>query len=164
MRKVGHEMREGDWTDDMLARVKKLLDDGQSCGTIARAINAEFKVRKSRNAVIGVIARRGLREGSAPVVVRQRVVRRVRAKPVRLPKEVAPPPPVDEPEPIGPSSAFAPSGTCQLIHGHPAIGPWRCCGHPVKPGSLYCPHHHARSYVPQPKRGVPADYYRSRFG
>ncbi|SLN77272.1 hypothetical protein [Oceanibacterium hippocampi] len=41
----------------------------------------------------------------------------------------------------------APAATCQFIAGDPRHDPTRC-GAPVKPGSSWCPDHHARCHRP----------------
>lgn len=51
-------------------------------------------------------------------------------------EEPAPPAP-DPKEPVG----------CRFIHGNVPGLRWRYCQKPQRPGSMYCPEHHARCIV-----------------
>ena len=46
---------------------------------------------------------------------------------------------------------FPPLGTCRWIEGGVREGRAFMCADPVRQGSSYCPHHHARVLVPAPK-------------
>lgn len=56
----------------------------------------------------------------------------------------------DRPSFIGCESG-PPAKTCQYIAGNPREDPTKC-GARSKPGSSYCPDHHARCYRPADKR------------
>lgn len=69
----------------------------------------------------------------------------------RSPRKPRPYPVGPEPEAIGPVCDFGPG--CKWIHGEPASGAWRECGHPKTGEGPYCTYHDYRAHNPPP----PAD-------
>jgi hypothetical protein len=133
-------------TDEQKAKVSLMLADGELS---AAQIGAHFGV--SRQTILGLAYRERERQKKAnpnaiQVNKKERDQRRAqtlkfkshefqpKSKPIALPKIKA-----DEPEVLGPTNDFPPSGTCQYTRDHPNEGkPWRMCGHP---GAPYCDWH-----------------------
>ena len=136
------------WTAEALATTTRLWGEGFSATEIAKAVNAQCGIAKTRNAVIGVIYRARL-----PKRAKTNAARPPRAKPrahqkPRLwrakPKASQPMPPAPEP---------LPSLRVRLVdladdQCHAVTDPTRheqlYCGHPVMLGSCYCEPHFRR--------------------
>ena len=103
----------------------------------------------TKNAVIGKVHRmkmtitRKLPPG--PVVARVRV-RWPPAKQRPLPHAVAPPAPIEPAAFLARLIEDIGAGECRYPHGD--YPPFLYCAQPTKPGSPYCPFHHARCFYP----------------
>ncbi len=159
-----------EWTDERIATLKKLYDDGYSASRIADRLGFT-----SRNAVIGKIHRLGLPKrginsntGAAYRVKCGRKPKRkltpVEAKPVKVRVRAALPvePLPKEDIPRGPLVMFADleNHHCRAPYGDPKLPGFGFCGCQVVPGMSYCVDHARRFYAaPQPRRpytpGVP---------
>ena len=126
------------WTKERFEFAKRMALEGHFCSAIARALGGV-----TRNAVIGKLHRAG-------VFTRPNRMRaphsRVSPRSVKADREyIPPPPPLEEPSPIGPVGATTFQG-CQHIHGEPGVGQY--CGHP---GTPWCAFQKARYLIPQPR-------------
>ncbi len=112
------------WTDDQIAYLTKLWNDGLPGAEIGRLIGL------TKNAVIGKANRLKLSARPSPVKCA-----------VHPRKKRGPDHPI-----------AAPSGpACQWPDGHPGAPSFHFCGDPVVSGKPYCPEHCARAYVkPKP--------------
>lgn len=158
------------WTPKLKAEVVKHWNDGKSATDIRRWLMKHRGVECSRNAVIGVVFRSGQsnrpKAEPAPKVRRvppskpalkivkdePRVSQPAAPKPApakapkpRFPERKIPPRPVSS-EPIFPAIFALPDPTCRWIIGDALEG--RTCEAERRPGSPYCPRHHAKAYVP----------------
>lgn len=132
------------WTDENVARLRRLVGEHLSGGQIA----AIFHV--SRNTVMGKVARLGLKFTARPG---GRKVGHGLSHARKTPYVYKPRPgkPTDadverlaiEPEPVGPVGDFPAAGACRWIHGDPKRE-WRCCG---APGQPWCEHHATRLHI-----------------
>lgn len=152
------------WTAARVEYLRRRHSEGASAGVIARELGL------SRNAVIGKIARLGLRgfgQGRNPSGDTLR-----KPKTPRPPKPVAPKakPPAPKPAPVAPAAPDVatieltdlPAGEMpatavrfldtEARHCRWPVGNWagpvetrHCCGHEKLPDSSYCSFHHARS-------------------
>lgn len=126
----------------MQSQLEREVESGATSGQIASRLTAMFRVRVSRNAVIGRASRTGLQ-----LYGRRDPVARSKAKPKPPPPSIPQPrrvrmKPPDEPKPRGKRNTF--SEGCQWIHGDPLKRGWRCCAHPTHERSPWCAHHVAR--------------------
>ena len=133
------------WPAAREALLKELLDRRDlSASGIANRLGV------TKNAVIGKVHRmkmtitRKLPPG--PVVARVRV-RWPAAKHRPLPHAVAPAmgPPIELP-PLG--RRIEELGACECRYPYGDFPPFLFCAHPTKPGSVFCPWHHRRCYIP----------------
>jgi hypothetical protein len=140
------------WTPAERQRVLEL--DARGWGPAAIAM----MTGKTRNAVIGLLWREGRRGAHrSPLSAAERRARSpVRSRGRRPPAACEPPPrpaaPAPAPAPRVPLPLPSPHRTCQFIAADPRSDPTKC-GRPTRPGSSYCGEHHARCWVPLPKRG-----------
>jgi len=127
---------------------------------IANELSDQFKIRVSRNAVIGKLRRMGLTI-EQPVKPGKKKKKKAAPKPVqpKLPKPPvirAPTPPTLPPERpvvgLGVSVEELRRSSCRYPSG--AAPPYSFCGLTVEPGCSYCPFHHrlTRHSPPPPRR------------
>ena len=143
------------YSDEQKDLIRLGWADGSSAATIADLFYKAFKVRVSRNAIIGVANRMGLSphnastSASANATAKRLATMAARGtytgrKPQTPATDV--PVPSEEPSPLGlPGES---TDGCQWRHGDDPKT-WRCCGHPRKPGRPYCEHHYSRAYTTQ---------------
>jgi len=137
------------WTDRELETLRAMWLDGKSGGEIAKALG------KTRSAVLGKLLRIGLmgrgRVGKPPCHLKPnkprkpRVVRAAASEAKRQPRVVEPP------------AVLMPSLNltifdltridCRAITSPDRAAVTLYCGHTVRPGSAYCPAHHARFHT-----------------
>lgn len=166
------------WDDRTIARLVKLVADGNSAGTIGKELGI------SRNSVIGKAHRLGLSFGkgipsmpeidetaaerkerrkavgkpSAPAPVREAPQPTQRTYPLAsypAPVEAAPEPPVDFHAPV-PTGGYdlldLRAGQCRYAITPDKAQVHRFCGEAVEPGKSYCPKHYALCCIaPAPK-------------
>lgn len=145
----------------MLDRVKALAPT-HSRGEIAREINLEFGTELSRNAVIGIMGRRGIagrtvsRPEAAERAQRNRPppppkYRRAMRQPPAAAPEPAPPPPPTRAETV-PSMACSlmelSDKRCRFPIGEPGADGFHFCGAPPVDGAPYCRPHCQIAYNP----------------
>lgn len=145
-------IRGPDWSAEEIATLRKLWGGKISASGIAALLG------RNKNAVIGKAHRLNLpprRVSPAPRGTIRRQIARVVKKAAR--KESLPKPPTDPrkvrkvetplPEPVSlrVSLMDLTDSQCRFIADEPNNATF--CGHRVKEGSSYCPHHHARVWV-----------------
>lgn len=151
---------------------EKLAADGMSASRIALKVNAQFGTFHTRNAVIGVIARRGnVRLGSNGGQSKKHVENRLRNAAVRKKKPAfgfasptsstvvkAPAPlPVEEPPPSKRYTLFdRPANGCKWFYGDPLDHPDGYCPGVSVPGLPYCEYHVRAAYQVRPAKRVTA--------
>ena len=141
---------------DLDAALRRLWDEGYSCGQIALRINAECGTAFSRNAIIGVANRKGLPKRVRPD--EPRLPRKRKPRPPRpmlvtvMPKIFVapplPPPPVDDAAiPIAQRKTLMElwDGCCHWPVGEPGTEAFFYCGGPAVAGRPYCAAHCARA-------------------
>ena len=134
------------WTEERNSRLRVLHSEGLSASQIARALNAEFGMDKTRNAIIGKLHRFGLK-GHRQYVRPARPSRpRVYAAPPVLSDEAQR---IKAMDPLGPRFRDA-SGVCMFIRDEPHRDAL-VCGRPVKADCL-CADHRRLCWRPGPKR------------
>jgi GcrA cell cycle regulator len=155
------------WTNERIETARRMyLDEGCSASQIARAIGGV-----TRNAVIGLLHRRGFRRTNdglkaslSSASINLRPVRMFRAKPkVALAlKPVAPPPPS---APTGPGKSLLDLGhhECRWPlgdHAEPGTIETLFCSSPVEwkngEARLFCPYHCTLGFSGQPLRPIRA--------
>ena len=110
------------WTDDRIAKLKKLWSDGLTTGEIGKRLGV------SKNAVVGKAHRLELKSRPSPI----------RRAGVKLePKE----------ETRVYTLADLNSQTCRWPHGDPKEDNFHFCGNPILHGKPYCLDHCAAAYV-----------------
>lgn len=147
-RKGGPALGWSGWSDDAIKRCTELYKAGLSGSMIAERINREFGMRKTRNAVIGVLNRRGLRidgdkdargngvranKKHKPYDASKRGVSGREARPPLLRLASEPLPAVEQvPEKLY-TLEDRPAGGCTWVYGDPPFT--RCyCGRPAVEG------------------------------
>ncbi|MDG2319548.1 MAG: GcrA family cell cycle regulator [Rhodospirillaceae bacterium] len=110
------------WTDDRIAKLKKLWSEGLTTGEIGKRLGV------SKNAVVGKAHRLALKSRPSPI-------RRAGVKPE--PKE----------ETRVYTLADLNSQTCRWPHGDPKEDNFHFCGNPILHGKPYCLDHCAAAYV-----------------
>lgn len=139
-------------TEPIVERISALVKDGMSATDIAWTLAREFNVQPTRNAVIGVIHRKGLRRGAAAVPQRhsksksseptalQRFARR--AAPTSTPKD-------DLRIPLGQRCGILglTLSTCRWPEGDPQRDDFYYCGALVLSGEVYCVSHCRRAWA-----------------
>jgi GcrA cell cycle regulator len=145
------------WTDERVAELKRLWEQGLSASQIAAALGGI-----TRNAVIGKAHRLGLAARPSPIkgpgqprvpgVPRVRVAR-VRPKSAMRPDRLARPPQRElPPRPAMPAEpprprVFNPNGpACQWPIGEPGHDGFHFCEAPAVQGKPYCEYHCAAAY------------------
>ena len=132
------------WPSALEERLKELLErrDLSASGIASR-------LGVTKNAVIGKVHRMKLtitnRKPAPPATARVRV-RWPAAKQRPLPHVVAPVASPIELAPLGLRIEQLESGVCRYPYGE--FPPFLYCGQTTKPGSPYCPWHHARCFYP----------------
>jgi GcrA cell cycle regulator len=155
------------WTDDRIATLRKLWNEGHSASIIAGNLG-EF----SRNAVIGKARRLGLASRRDIPVLRRNARKpslftaRSRSPKAHMPpflprrrraqegqqakpalKIETPAHPIAEPSPASNVTIMAlNSGACRWPLGDPKTSSFRYCGGPSKPGCSYCTYHAEIAY------------------
>lgn len=137
------------WSTEELVTLKRLVDEGQSMGAIAKVVG------RSRNAVIGRIHRSGFHLGK-PVLVRvKREPKPVKLKTIRLrPKTDGrkEPPRIirnaPEPNALNLELVDIPENGCHWPVNNG--GPYLFCGQMKTGKGPYCDHHTARAIAPTP--------------
>ena len=115
----------GGWNDEKIGRLKKLWSEGLTTGEIGKRLGV------SKNAVVGKAHRLGLQtRKQEPRTSPQRFIRRGLA------------PKVDLPDPLKPRTE---DPVCTFLSGKEK--PWVRCTAPARPGSSYCPEHHAVVWI-----------------
>ena len=145
------------WTDDAIARLRALWDEGHATAEIGRRMGI------SKNAVVGKAHRLKLSARPSPItrdLSRPSFPRQLRAarptvpplpsaptRPAAMPAAApaAPPPPL--PRRHGPSGQ-----PCCWPLGEPGRPGFRFCGEGTAPGRPYCPGHASLAYLPRPTR------------
>jgi len=138
------------WTDAAIAKARAMWTEGKSATEIGRELGV------SRSAVLGKLHRLGLtgftiRKRKSPhrsyggVVLARTMAARTK-KPATVVAEKAPPslpatPPIDA-APLRLTLLQLQRHQCHAVTDLTAQALY--CGHPVRPGSAYCPAHHAR--------------------
>lgn len=166
------------WTDERIALLHKLWQDGLSCSVIANVMGGV-----TRNAVIGKLHRSGL-QGRGAVKDKKTIATKAKGRPAPAPRSprvklrsdgIVAPYFAPTPLPIEPPAALDPATNCTLIDlaagqckwplGDPRDEAFRFCGAPqtqrLRPTggtteicpSPYCQVHHALAYsgIPKPK-------------
>jgi len=111
------------WTDDRIAKLKKLWAEGLTTGEIGKRLGV------SKNAVVGKAHRLGLKS---------------RPSPIRRPtKKAAPKKEVSKVFTL----ADLTNQTCRWPHGDPKEDDFHFCGKPVVQGKPYCSDHCEYAYV-----------------
>lgn len=156
------------WTDEKVAQLKALWNDGLSCSEIAKRIGAA-----SRNAVIGKRLRLGLpeRTPSKP----QAGAKLVRSATSKAPPKfrtsatrvyvMQPPKALPSRAPEGPGLATIHTLTpksCRWPIGDPGADDFTFCGQPRVEGLSYCNACAERAYVRKPNLDARADERRRR--
>lgn len=150
------------WTTERLDVLRQMWDAGLSCSLIAERIGV------TKNAVIGKAHRLGLAahaDRGNPSGTNQHArahrkptERRKRSQAPRVPAKVVST--AHNPF-IGPGVTIQHLDRyhCRHIAGDPT---WDAvyCGAPVKPGVVYCDHHHAQCWVPFVRNGATKPSYR----
>jgi len=146
-----------DWTDNTIARLRALWDEGHATAEIGRRMGI------TKNAVVGKAHRLELPARQSPIIrgmSRTSSTRQLRAerptvpplpsaltRPAAMPAAIpaAPPPPV--PRRHGPSGQ-----PCCWPLGEPGRPGFRFCDEGTAPGRPYCPEHASLAYLPRPTR------------
>ena len=114
-----------DWTDEDVASLTKLWADGIPAASIANTL------KTTKNSVVGKAHRLGLQSRKQePRTGPQRFIRRGLAPKVDLPDLLKP----RTEDPV-----------CTFLSGKEK--PWARCTAPARPGSSYCPEHHAVVWI-----------------
>ena len=114
-----------DWTDEDVASLTKLWADGIPAASIANTL------KTTKNSVVNKAHRLGLQSRKQePRTSPQRFIRRGLA------------PKVDLPDPLKPRTE---DPVCTFLSGKEK--PWVRCTAPARPGSSYCPEHHAVVWI-----------------
>ena len=126
------------WSSQEDAKIVELLNRGNSFGVICKVLH------RTRNAVIG----RSHRLGLANFVPEPKLID-IEAKDPGVVEIIVPPP-----EPIceGVNIIDIKDGQCRFSTGRNGSDELVFCAEPVKPGSVYCPDHHGKSYYVRSKR------------
>jgi GcrA cell cycle regulator len=149
-------MTQSTWSDDRIAELKHLWQEGLSASQVADTLGSV-----SRNAVIGKIHRLGLAGRGAGSSIPRRPRSPRAPRPERLnrpPSAVA----VIEMDPLPlADGSFATMRSidtqmCRWPIGDPTTATFHFCGRPHKEGSPYCEAHALRAHQPQKARGAAA--------
>lgn len=142
------------WSEPRVERLRRLIAERQSSGSIARTLSKEFGQGVSRCAIIGKAHRLKLQLNGKTTKPKDG------AKPVRKPRQrkpriVLPPPPPPPPEPVEPSSLRCSlleltSTSCRWPIGDPQRKDFCFCGAPA-PERPYCAEHTKRAFSVNPR-------------
>ena len=130
------------WTDDDIAKLKKLWAEGHSTAEIGRLIG------KSKNAVVGKAHRLSLAARPSPIkksAVTPKAVETPRLEPTEMPKP--------SPAQVLTLKTKASGPLCQWPYGHPDDPDFKFCLRPVLPGKPYCAEHCQIAYIPANRKG-----------
>ena len=134
-------MTDNSWTDERLAQLRKLWDDGLSISQIGDALGV------SRNAIAGKVHRMGLPKRPSPI---SKTVSEVK----KPPKPKAPAEPVNLPLRLelrklqwSRSKCCWPTSSKQNPKGDPKMSGFKFCGDRVVPGKPYCLLHCEEAYT-----------------
>lgn len=159
--------------DEARERLAKLWLEGYSASAVSRMLYDEFGEYRTRNAVIGIVHRLGLRDGVARRTTRYRIcddgLEQVEPRPPKPPRQkrlprpaVAAPEPTPTPDPAPPPviAEGVPLMALQIHHcrevlGHGEDGLAVFCGAPMVRGS-YCAWHGRINYQPLQSRKAAA--------
>lgn len=111
-------------------------------GYPASAIAAEMAL--SRNAVISKVHRLGLKRNGGPVRTKASYRRQARTSGRGASERSIP----GAPPPKMLSLMQLEADSCRYAYGDPRKAGFGFCGHPVRPGSSFCPPHHAACTLP----------------
>ena len=123
-----------DWTDERVAELSKLWQEGYSARQIAESLGEGI----TRNAVIGKANRLGLSKPSKSSVTRQQRQKERAEKVLQLQ------PPIDE----GATIFSLTASTCRWPIGDPGDLDFHFCGANSNVGQPYCDYHAAMAYQP----------------
>lgn len=112
------------WTDDRIAKLKKLWSEGLTTGEIGKRLGV------SKNAVVGKAHRLGLKSRPSPI---RRAAKKAEPKKEEVKKVF--------------TLADLTSQTCRWPDGDPKHDNFHFCGQPVFHGKPYCLEHCAAAYV-----------------
>ncbi len=138
------------WTDEDVANLKRLWNEGHSTAEIGRMIH------KSKNAVVGKAHRLNLSPRPSPIKKKSSTT----AKPAPALKS-DPAPPVRQrtsnrkplPTPDVATKKMASGPLCQWPYGHPDDPNFKFCLRSVAPGKPYCAEHCQIAYIPASRKG-----------
>ncbi|MGU3495909.1 GcrA family cell cycle regulator [Xanthobacteraceae bacterium A53D] len=158
-------------SEQLKNRIRDLWLEGHSAGQIASRVGTEFGQHRTRNSIIGIINRMGIRRAAgmkrstrdARTANGQAADKAARSKPASAKGAALP-----AAAPLEIVSIVAPAPVMPVVDGGiPLIGApnaacryWvsgqgatlMVCGATVRPGSSYCPCHHGTAYVPPERR------------
>jgi len=152
-----------DWTDEQLARLRQLHDEGLSALVIAEMLTKELRLNVTRNMICGKKERMGLRGGARPGVKPSRprrvrkgrkVVRAVDSEPM-VPREPELPPPTPRSDLDIPPEQRRTIWELENWHCRWPVGGGAAmfyCGSPtadVVRGQPWCPAHKRRAWAGQ---------------
>ena len=157
--------------DEARERLAKLWLEGYSASAVSRMLYDEFGEYRTRNAVIGIVHRLGLRDGVARRTTRYRIgddgVKQVEPRPPKPPRQKRLPRPevvaVDPAAELTPPPVIADGvplmqvrhDHCREVLGHGEDGLAVFCGAPMVRSS-YCAWHGRINYQPAPSRKAAA--------
>jgi len=151
---------DSDWTEEKVARLKKMWADGLSAGQISRMIDGVV----SRSAVLGKVHRLKLPARKTVILPKNHQPRRRRTKPPSVPLQALPlltalacePLPQQDPTDVARVSfdAYERRLHCMWPVGDPRDSGFGFCGLPPFVGARYCAHHCRVAYVPPAVRRV----------
>jgi hypothetical protein len=151
-----------DWTSTTVETLNSLVAEKHSAGQIAAIMSRLLNVPITRNSIIGKCHRDGISLTGRPVTrprlhkPRPDKVGFHKRSSQALPKETAPP---VEPLLVPLVDLRDSWSECRAVIGEATLGLF--CGHDVKPGSSYCPHHADIYTERRPARGTTSLF---RFG
>ncbi len=144
------------WTDERVALLKKLWQEGLSASQIAKQLGSV-----TRNAVIGKVHRLGLAGRVTPTRPARRPQRTPRPRPAAVqaqPPRPRPAPAAIEVEPVRLANGRMANvltlneRTCKWPIGDPTDENFGFCGHAAAAGCSYCPEHAQMAYQPVAKK------------
>lgn len=159
------------WSEEQIAEVEKLWKRGLSAREIAKKLGGD----RTRNAVCGLIDRKGFTGGNAPrggrpkkvkppkpqIQLNPQTIRKIanarsaKVKPLpsdaakAKPQSIEPPP---QPRGDRPTLFQLKSGDCRWPYGDPQHPGFHFCGQPKEGGAPYCAGHARTAYTTSPQR------------
>lgn len=156
-------------TPEWVERFKQMLLEGNSRGAIAAILSKELGEKITRNMIVSICHRAGLRQsdlGLAAPKVRVAANSEPRSPALEEPRRrlafarleaVA----LHEPKEVDlsgvPLLKLKPNACRYETSGSHIRSNFRFCGEPVKEGSSFCAHHHRICYTPPAARKLPAN-------